>query len=84
MTTELPQCVLLVTQKSTKVRHLAKQREWLGGKKRTEKRLPCYLNQGFYIPSFEQMTQDAVELLNSLNVNPDTTFTAHRQPLHKK
>ena len=84
MTTELPQCVLPVTQKSTKVRHLAKQREWLGGKKRTEKRLPCYLNQGFYIPSFEQMTQDAVELLNSLNVNPDTTFTAHRQPLHKK
>jgi hypothetical protein len=46
--------------------------------------LPCYLNQGFYIPSFEQMTQDAVELLNSLNVNSDTTFTAHRQPLHKK
>ena len=84
MTTELPQCVLPVTQKSTKVRHLAKQREWLGGKKRTEKRLPCYLNQGFYIPSFEQMTQDAVELLNSLNVNPDTTFTTHRQPLHKK
>ena len=84
MTTELPQCVLPVTQKSTKVQHLAKQREWLGGKKRTEKRLPCYLNQGFYIPSFEQMTQDAVELLNSLNVNPDTTFTAHRQPLHKK
>ncbi len=73
-----------VTQKSTKVRHLAKQREWVGGKKRTEKRLPCYLNQGFYIPSFEEMTQDAVELLNSLNVNPDTTFTANRQPLHKK
>ena len=84
MTTELPQCVTPATQNSTKVRHLAKQREWLGGKKRTEKRLPCYLNQGFYIPSFEQMTQDAVELLNSLNVNPDTTFTAHRQPLHKK
>ena len=82
--TESAHYVLPVTQKSTKVRHLAKQREWLGGKKRTEKRLPCYLNQDFYIPSFEQMTQDAVELLNSLNVNPDTTFTAHRQPLHKK
>ena len=73
-----------VTQKSTKVQHLAKQREWVGGKKRTERRLPSYLNQGFYIPSFEEMTQDAVELLNSLNVNPETTFTAHRQPLHKK
>ena len=82
--TELAHYVLPVTQKSTKVRHLTKQREWLGGKKRTEKRLPFYLNQGFYIPSFDEMTQDAVELLNSLNVNPNTTFTAYRQPLHKK
>ena len=82
--TESAHYVLPVTQKSTKVQHLAKQREWNGGKKRTEKRLPCYLNQGFYIPSFEQMTQDAVELLNSLNVSSNPTFTAHRQPLHKK
>ena len=83
-TTELAHCVLPVTQKSTKVQHLAKQREWVGGKKRTERRLPSYSNQGFYIPSFEQMTQDTVDLLNSLNVNPDTTFTTYRQPLHKK
>ena len=80
-TTELPQCVLPVTQKSTKVRHLAKQKEWLCGKKRTEKRLPCYLNQGFYIPSFEQMTQDAVELLNSLNVDPKPTPAPIRKSL---
>ena len=84
MTTELPQCVLPVTQKSTKVRHLAKQREWLGGKKRTEKRLPSYSSRGFYIPSFEQMTQEAMELLNSLNVNPNLAFTPYRQPVHKK
>ena len=70
-----------VTQKSTKVQHLAKQREWVGGKKRTEKRLPCYLNQGFYIPSFEQMTQDAVELLNSLNVDTNPTPSPFRQSL---
>ena len=82
--TELAHCVLPVTQKSTKVQHLAKQREWNGGKKRTEKRLPSYSSRGFYIPSFEQMTQDTVDLLNSLNVNPNTTFTTYRQPLHKK
>jgi hypothetical protein len=70
-----------VTQKSTKVQHLAKQREWVGGKKRTEKRLPSYSNQGFYIPSFEQMTQDTVELLNSLNVDSKPTPTPIRQSL---
>ena len=79
--TESAHYVLPVTQKSTKVQHLAKQREWNGGKKRTEKRLPCYLNQGFYIPSFEQMTQDAVELLNSLNVSSNPTPTPIRQSL---
>jgi hypothetical protein len=84
MITELPQCVTPVTQKLTKGQHSAKRREWNVGKKRTEKRLPCYLNQGFYIPSFEEMTQDAVELLNSLNVDPDSTFAAYRKPLHKK
>jgi hypothetical protein len=46
--------------------------------------LPSYSSRGFYIPSFEQMTQDTVDLLNSLNVNPNTTFTTYRQPLHKK
>lgn len=73
-----------VTQKSTKVQHLAKQREWVGGKKRTERRLPSYSSRGFYIPSFEQMTQDTVELLNSLNVDTNPTFAAHRKPLHQK
>jgi hypothetical protein len=70
-----------VTQKSTKVQHLAKQREWVGGKKRTERRLPSYSSRGFYIPSFEQMTQDTVELLNSLNVDSKPTPTPIRQSL---
>ena len=73
-----------VTQKSTKVQHLAKQREWVGGKKRTERRLPSYSSRGFYIPSFEQMTQDTVELLNSLNVDTNPTFATNRKPLHQK
>jgi hypothetical protein len=73
-----------VTQKSTKVQHLAKQKEWVGGKKRTERRLPSYSSRGFYIPSFEQMTQDTVELLNSLNVDTNFTFAAYRKPLHQK
>lgn len=84
MTIESQASASNATTKSTKDQISARQKDWTCGKKRTEKRLPCYLNQGFYIPSFEQMTQDAVELLNSLNVNPNTTFTAHRQPLHKK
>jgi hypothetical protein len=79
--TELPHCVLPVTQKLTKVQHLAKQREWNGGKKRTEKRLPSYSSRGFYIPSFEQMTHDTVELLNSLNVNTNLTPSPFRQSL---
>ena len=79
--TESHHFALPVTQKSTKVQHLAKQREWIGGKKRTEKRLPSYSSRGFYIPSFEQMTQDTVDLLNSLNVNPNPTPTPFRQSL---
>jgi hypothetical protein len=79
--TELAHCVLPVTQKSTKVQHLAKQREWNDGKKRTEKRLPSYSSWGFYIPSFEQMTQDTVDLLNSLNVNTYPTPSPFRQSL---
>ena len=70
-----------VTQKSTKVQHLAKQREWNGGKKRTEKRLPSYLSRGFYIPSFEQMTHDTVDLLNSLNVDLKPTPAPIRKSL---
>lgn len=80
-TTESHHFVLPVTQKSTKVQHLAKQREWNGGKKRTEKRLPSYSNQGFYIPSFERMTQDTVDLLNSLNVDTNPTPSPIRQSL---
>ena len=82
--TELAHCVLPVTQKSTKVQHLAKQREWNGGKKRTEKRLPSYSSRGFYIPSFEQMTHDTVDLLNSLNVDTNPTPSPFRQSLHQK
>jgi hypothetical protein len=84
MITESHHFATPVIQKSTKVQHLAKQREWAGGKKRTEKRLPSYSNQGFYIPSFEEMTQDTVELLNSLNVDTNPTFAAYRKPLHQK
>ncbi len=82
--TELHHSATPVTQKSTKVQHLAKQREWVGGKKRTERQLPSYSSRGFYIPSFEQMTQDTVELLNSLNVNTYPTFATNRKPLHQK
>lgn len=51
------------TTKSTKDQILARQKDWTCGKKRTEKRLPCYLNEGFYIPKFEEMDYDTVELL---------------------
>jgi hypothetical protein len=78
MITESHHSATPVTQKSTKAQHLAKQREWLGGKKRTEKRLPSYSSRGFYIPSFEEMTQDTVELLNSLNVDTDLTPSTFR------
>ena len=81
MITESHHSVTPVTQKSTKVQHLAKQREWVGGKKRTEKRLPSYSSRGFYIPSFEEMTQDTVELLNSLNVDTNPTPSPFRQSL---
>jgi len=33
----------------------------------TEKRLPCYSSKGFYIPKFEEMTYETVELLEMLN-----------------
>ncbi len=84
MITESHHSATPVTQKLTKVQHLAKQREWVGGKKRTERRLPSYSSRGFYIPSFEQMTQDTVELLNSLNVDINPTFATNRKPLHQK
>jgi hypothetical protein len=31
--------------------------------------LPCYLNQDFYIPKFEEMTLETIELLELLNAN---------------
>jgi len=81
MITESHHSASPVTQKSTKVQHSAKQREWAGGKKRTEKRLPSYSSRGFYIPSFEEMTQDTVELLNSLNVDTKPTAAPIRKSL---
>jgi hypothetical protein len=42
---------------------------WNFGKKPIEKRLPCYLNQGFYIPKFEEMTLETIELLELLNAS---------------
>ncbi len=65
--TELPACVTNATQNLTKEQKCQKPKEWNFGKKRIEKRLPCYLNQGFYIPKFEEMTQDTVELLELLH-----------------
>jgi len=64
MITELPVCASNATQNLTKAKISAKQKDWNYGKKRTEKRLPCYLNQGFYIPNFSDMTFETVELLN--------------------
>ena len=64
MTTELPVCASNAIQNSIKEKTLQKSKEWNCGKKRTEKRLPCYLNQGFYIPNFSDMTFETVELLN--------------------
>ena len=65
--TELPACVTNATQNLTKEQKCQKPKGWNFGKKRTEKRLPCYLNQAFYIPKFEEMTQDTVELLELLH-----------------
>ena len=50
-----------------KVDHSAKWREWNCGKKRTERRLPCYLNKDFYIPKFNEMTLEAFNLLKDTN-----------------
>ena len=63
MTIELQAFVSNATTKSTKDQISARQKDWTCGKKRTEKRLPCYLNEDFYIPKFEEMDYDTVELL---------------------
>ena len=63
MTIESQASASSATTKSTKDQISARQKDWTCGKKRTEKRLPCYLNEGFYIPKFEEMDYDTVELL---------------------
>lgn len=67
MTIELQAFALDATVNLTKGKPLAKQREWICGKKRTEKRLPSYLNKGFYIPKFHEMTYESVELLELIS-----------------
>ena len=63
MTTASQASASNATTKSTKDQISARQRDWTGGKKRTEKRLPCYLNEAFYIPKFEEMDYDTVQVL---------------------
>jgi hypothetical protein len=70
MTIELQASASNATTKSTKDQISAKQRDWTGGKKRTEKRLPCYLNEAFYIPKFEEMDYDTVQVLQLQMVKP--------------
>ena len=69
MTTELPAYALDATQNLTKELKCQKPKGWNFGKKPIEKRLPCYLNQGFYIPKFEEMTLETIELLELLNAS---------------
>lgn len=57
------------TQTLTKGKTLASPKEWNYGKKRTEKRLPCYLNGGFYIPNFSEMSLETINLQRQLHVN---------------
>ena len=70
MTTESQAYVSNATTKSTKDQISARQRDWTGGKKRTEKRLPCYLNEAFYIPKFEEMDYDTVQVLQLERIEP--------------
>ena len=69
MITELPAYASNAMQNLTKEQKCQKMNVWNFGKKRTEERLPCYLNKGFYIPKFEEMTFETVKLLNLLNDN---------------
>lgn len=57
------------TQNSTKAQACLKRSEWNFGRTRTEKRLPCYLNGGFYIPDFSKMTFETVQLQRQLHEN---------------
>ena len=70
MTTASQASASNATTKSTKDQISARQRDWTGGKKRTEKRLPCYLNEAFYIPKFEEMDYDTVQVLQLERIEP--------------
>jgi hypothetical protein len=74
-TTELPVYVSDATQNLTKGQKCLKAKGWNFGKKRTEKRLPCYLNQGTYIPKFQEMTFETIELLQTLHDYSQSSFT---------
>ena len=69
MITELPVYASDAIQNSTKELKCQRSKGWNFGKKPIEKRLPCYLNQGFYIPKFEEMTLETIELLELLNAS---------------
>ena len=78
-TTELPASATPATQNLTKARNSAKWKEWNCGKKPTEKRLPCYLNQDTYIPKFQEMTFETLELLKTLHDYSESTPATKRK-----
>ena len=67
--TESPVYASNATQNLTKGLKCLRSKGWNFGKKRTEKRLPCYLNQATYIPKFEEMTLETIQLLEMLNAS---------------
>lgn len=67
MTIELPAYASNATQSLTRGIKCRKAKGWNFGRMPTEKRLPCYLNKDFYIPRFEEMTLEAIELMEKLN-----------------
>jgi hypothetical protein len=67
MIIELPAYVSDATQNSIKGLKCQRSKGWNFGKKPIEKRLPCYSNQDFYIPKFEEMSLETIELLEMLN-----------------
>lgn len=69
MTIESPAYASNATQSLTKGQKCLRSKGWSFGKMPTEKRLPCYLNKDIYIPRFEEMTLEAVELLKEINVD---------------
>jgi hypothetical protein len=69
MTTELQAYASPAMQTLIKGKTLANPKGWNYGKNRTEKRLPCYLNGGFYIPNFSEMSFETINLQRQLNAN---------------